>query len=172
MFGILTAKQKNSSASTALPNNPRKSAIPSLIAADMNMLGNIITDGVLDIDGKIDGNVRAHTVNVRPNGKIRGDVIAEIVIVHGTIEGLIKAQSVTVYGDARIVGTVMHETITIEDGAYIDGKCKRTERLELSHDLPTVRLPQLEAPSGFVNDNDEPQSEAEIRVLETLRLIS
>ncbi|MEJ0009310.1 MAG: polymer-forming cytoskeletal protein [Alphaproteobacteria bacterium] len=47
----------------------------------MNVLGNIISEGMLDIDGKIDGNVRCHTVSIRENGQVRGDVIAEIVYV-------------------------------------------------------------------------------------------
>ncbi|MFM9890062.1 MAG: polymer-forming cytoskeletal protein [Rickettsiales bacterium] len=167
MFGRL-ARNKH-----AVPGNPRKSASPSVIAADMNVLGNIVSDGVLDIDGQIEGNVRAHTVSIRPNGKIRGDVMAEVVMVHGTVEGLIRAQSVVVYASARIMGTIMHETLNIEDGAFIDGKCKRTERLAAAPaQLPGVRLPTIDSSLDSDNDNDEPPSEQEIRVLETLRLIS
>lgn len=165
MFGL---RSKNK----GLPANPRKSASPSVIAADMNVLGNIVSDGVLDIDGQIDGNVRAHTVSIRPNGKIRGDVLAEQVMIHGVVEGLVRAQSVTVYAGARVRGTIMHESLTIEDGAFIDGKCKHVEKAVAETDHAAVA--RLSAPevSPFVNDNDEPQSEAEIRVLETLRLIS
>lgn len=157
----------------AAASNPRKSASPSVIAADMHVLGNIVSDGVLDIDGQIDGNVRAHTVSIRPNGKIRGDVMAELVMVHGTVEGLIRAQSVVVYAQAHIQGTILHESLTIEDGAHIDGKCKRTERLVApATELPGVRLPTIGSSLDSDNDNDEPPSEQEIRVLETLRLIS
>lgn len=150
-------------------------ATPSVISADMNVLGNVISEGVLDIDGKIDGNVRCFSASIRENGKIRGDVMADTVYVHGTVEGLIKAKHVILYASARVIGTIMHESLTIEDGAFVDGKFKRTDKLFLDGDdmAPPRRLtssaPAIEA--DFVNDNEEPISEEERTVLETLRLI-
>lgn len=150
---------------------------PSVIASNMNVLGNIISDGVLDIDGQVDGNVRGHSVTVRPDGRIRGDLMAEDVYIYGTVDGLIKASNVTLYASAHVNGTIMHESLTIEDGAQVDGKLKRMERLliedkrgEGSDSSEPKRTPVID--SMFDNDNDEPQSEAEIRILENLRLIS
>ena len=34
----------------------RKAMNPSVIASNMSVLGNIISDGILDIDGQVDGN--------------------------------------------------------------------------------------------------------------------
>lgn len=149
---------------------------PSVIAEGMHVLGNIVSDGVLDIDGKIDGNVRGQTVTVRPNGSIRGDVTADTVHVYGEVDGLIKAKIVMLYADARVSGTIMHESITIEDGAFVDGKFKRTDRVILDEVEDTI-VRRLRAPiidTTFDNDNhdEEPQSEAEIKILENLRLIS
>jgi cytoskeletal protein CcmA (bactofilin family) len=156
---------------------PRKGAMnPSVIASNMNVLGNIVSDGVLDIDGQVDGNVRGHTVTVRPNGRIRGDLMAEVVFVHGRVDGLIKALSVTLYETAQVSGTVMHESLMIEDGAQIDGKLKRMERLTVLSDEREeniVRLPAPSAESAEAAEADEDaQSEKEIRILHNLRLIS
>lgn len=153
----------------------RRGFNPSVIAEGMHVLGNIVSDGVLDIDGKIDGNVRGQTVTVRPNGSIRGDVTAETVHVHGEVDGLIKAKNVMLYTDARVSGTIMHESIIVEDGAFVDGKFKRTDRviLDESEDMIVRRLRAPIIDTTFDNDNsDEPQSEAEIKILENLRLIS
>jgi cytoskeletal protein CcmA (bactofilin family) len=170
MFGRLTNANKADKSSSG-----RRGYSPSVIAEGMHVLGNIISDGVLDIDGKIDGNVRGETVTVRPNGSIRGDITAETVHVHGQVDGLIKAKNVMLYAEARVTGTIMHESIKIEDGAFVDGKFKRTDRLVLD-DENSVIIRRLRAPSidtTFDNDNeDEPQSEAEIKILENLRLIS
>jgi cytoskeletal protein CcmA (bactofilin family) len=161
MFGRSTRQQQSPIG--------RKGAIPSVIAADMNVLGNIISEGMLDIDGKIDGNVRCHTLNLRENGRIKGDVIAESVHIHGQVEGLVKATHVMLYASARVTGTLMHETLSIEDGAFVDGKLKRTDRIPVEEVLDERAAPLLEG--NFVNDNDEPASEAERIVLENLRLI-
>lgn len=155
----------------------RKVMEPSVIASNMNVLGNIVSDGILDIDGQVDGNVRGAYVTVRPNGRIRGDLMADEVFVHGTVDGLIKAQNVTLFATAHVRGTVMHESITIEDGAAIDGKLKRTERLAIedmrAESARRNFTPIVDSHSGdSVNDNDEPQSEREIKILENLRLIS
>lgn len=153
---------------------PRKGLSPSVIASGMHVLGNIVSEGSLDIDGKINGNVRAHTISVRGNGVIIGDVVAETVHVYGTIEGLIKAKNVMLYADARITGTIMHEAITIEDGAFVDGKFKRTDKIAFNDaEVEMARRMNLPVDTHFggENDNDEP-SEAEIKILENLRLIS
>ena len=173
MFGRST-KHKSSEAGAS-----RKTLEPSVVANNMNVLGNIVSDGILDIDGQVDGNVRGHSVTVRPNGRIRGDLVAQEVFVHGTVDGLIKAENVTVFASATVRGTIMHESLTIEDGARVDGKLKRTERLAIE-DMRAESVRRSISPvvdthmgsSDNDNDNDEPASEKEIRILENLRLIS
>jgi len=166
MFGRSTNQPKAQSASN---QTPRKMSVPpSVISADMYVLGNVISsDGLLDIDGKIDGNVRCKVATVRPNGRVKGDVVAEMVHVYGEIEGLVKAKSVMLYASARVQGTIMHESLSIEDGAFVDGKFKRTDKVFIDDELSK----SLDA-SVFDNDNDEPASEEELKLLENLRLIS
>ena len=169
MFGRSTKHKTHEAGS-------RKTLEPSVVANNMNVLGNIVSDGILDIDGQVDGNVRGHSVTVRPNGRIRGDLIAQEVFVHGVVDGLIKAENVTVFSTATVRGTIMHESLTIEDGARVDGKLKRTERLAIE-DMRAESVRRSITPLSASNldsdnDNDEPQSEAEIKILENLRLIS
>jgi len=161
---------------SASDNASRKSMELSVVASNMNVLGNIVSDGILDIDGQVDGNVRGHSVTVRPDGRIRGDLVATEVFVHGTVDGLIKAENVTLFASAHVRGTIMHESITIEDGAKVDGKLKRTERLAIedmrAESMRRNVVPVTDSTFDSHNDNDEPQSEREIKILENLRLIS
>lgn len=158
MFG--RRKREASAGSTS-----RRGLIPSVVAIDMHVLGNIVTEGMIDIDGTIEGNVRCHAATVRHNAKIRGDLMADEVHVYGAVEGMIKARSVMLYSGAKVIGTIMHEVLSIEDGAHVDGKCKRTERVADDEKRPTpVEI-------SFHNDNDEAPTEAELIVLENLRLI-
>jgi cytoskeletal protein CcmA (bactofilin family) len=164
---------KRPSVSTAQDGVNRKTMEPSVIAANMNVLGNVVSDGILDIDGQIDGNVRAEIVTLRPNGRVRGDLMAAEVYVHGTVDGLIKAQAVNLFSTAVVHGTIMHETITVEDGAQVDGKLKRSPLPAIEDKRePSVGPSSLSQDSSFLIDADEPQSEREIKILENLRLIS
>lgn len=105
-----------------------RNLVPTVIAQDFHLLGNIVSEGVIDLDGKVDGNVRCHTLNVRKNGVITGEVMADDVFVYGKIKGTIRAKNVYLYASCHIEGIVLHESIAIEDGAFLDGKCKRTDR--------------------------------------------
>jgi cytoskeletal protein CcmA (bactofilin family) len=170
MFGLSSKKKDSSGDVKPIVNISRKNVAPSVISADMHLLGNIISDGVLDIDGKIDGNVRCRTATIRPNGLVRGDVVADTIFIHGAVEGLVKARTVCLYANARVTGTIMHESLSIEDGAFVDGNFKRSDNVSIDDEVPIApRAPKLH--SSFVNDND-PETEEERSVLENLRLIS
>jgi cytoskeletal protein CcmA (bactofilin family) len=122
----------------------------------MNILGNIISDGVVDLDGTLDGNVRCATLTVRKHGQIKGEAVADHIFVYGKIHGLIRAKHVHLFASCHIEGIVMHESLTIEDGAFIDGKCKRTDKPMTDN--------EFDSPFGE-------ESPGEVKVLENLRLI-
>jgi|CXWL01.1.fsa_nt_gi cytoskeletal protein CcmA (bactofilin family) len=103
-------------------------AILSVIAQDTHMLGTLISDGSIDFDGTIDGNIRCHTLTVRKNAHVKGDVTTDILNVYGKIEGLVRAKHVHLYKDCHVEGIIMHEGLIIEDGAFMDGKCKRIDK--------------------------------------------
>ena len=119
---------KTSKAEAAVLNPsaaPQRKGIPSVISGDMHILGNLVSEGLIDVDGAIDGNVKGDQVTVRAKGKIKGDIVADIVHVYGEVYGLIRAHSVHLYSSCHVEGVIMHESLTVEDGAFIDGKFKR-----------------------------------------------
>ena len=154
--------QKNKSGVPAAPGGKsnKKEATPSVITRDVNVLGNIVSDGNIDFDGMLNGNIRCATLTIRANGYIKGEVVANHVIVYGKIKGLIRAKHVQLCSTCNVDGIVMHETISIEDGAFLDGKCKRTDKVQTSEDE--------------YNDGDfafEDSSATDLKVLENIRLI-
>lgn len=157
MFG--KSKTNSHSAST---QSARK-ATPSVISADMNVLGNIISEGFLDINGHIEGNVKCEQAVIRENGKVKGDVIADNVQIYGDVEGLVKAKHVSLYASAHVSGVIMHESLSIEDGAFVDGKFKRTDKVFIDDSEEAIE----EAGSAATTETEEDQ-----RILDNLRLIS
>lgn len=114
---------------TAGKSVARGVAILSVIAQDTNILGALISDGSIDFDGTIDGNIRCHTLTIRKNGNVKGDVNAQILHVYGKMNGVINAKNVHLYADCYVEGVVIHENLSIETGAFLDGKCKRMDKL-------------------------------------------
>ena len=62
----------------------------SVISINVEMSGTIVSPDELHIAGKIEGKVRASSITIRASGTIKGDVVAETVIVYGRVEGASK----------------------------------------------------------------------------------
>jgi cytoskeletal protein CcmA (bactofilin family) len=146
---------------TKSPNSTKVST-PSIITKDMHILGNVVHEGVIDFDGTIDGNIRCDTLTIRENGSVKGEITANNLFVFGKVNGIIRAKNVHLHGSCHIEGIVMHESLSIEDGAFIDGKCKRTDKLaEAAETLPS--MPMMEP--------EDEESAPPVKMLENIRLI-
>ena len=102
---------------------------PSIISANLHIVGNLITDGEVQVDGKIDGDVTSHALTIGEDAKVSGEIVADEVEVRGSIEGRIKARSVKLSKSAHVVGDIVHEVLSIESGAYLEGQMKRAENV-------------------------------------------
>jgi cytoskeletal protein CcmA (bactofilin family) len=97
--------------------------VPSIISGSTQIVGDITTDGEVQVDGKIEGNIRCHTLIVAESGEVTGKVISESATIHGTLTGTVQSKSVTLSSSARVVGDLTHETLTVEPGAHLKGQC-------------------------------------------------
>ncbi len=102
-----------------------KSSPPSIISADLKIVGDLSSDGEIQIDGAVDGDIRTKSLLVGETAHIKGEIVADSVFVHGSINGLIKSRSVNLAKTAHVVGDILHEDLAIEAGAFLEGHCKR-----------------------------------------------
>ena len=130
-------KKTNKTEAAALNNNNNSAnkKVPSLISSGLHILGNLVGDGAIDIDGSVEGNVKSDQVTIRSNGKVSGDVVAQVAHIYGEVRGLVRAHAVHVYSSARIEGIIMHHALTVEDGAFIDAKLKRSNNEKKSLEI-------------------------------------
>ena len=102
-----------------------KPAPPSILSVDLHVVGDLNGDGEVQIDGAVDGNIRAKSLLIGETAHIKGEIIADSLRVHGTVSGHIKARSVVLGATAYVVGDIFHEELAIETGAFLEGHCKR-----------------------------------------------
>ena len=102
-----------------------RSSPPSIISADLKIVGDLSSDGEIQVDGTIDGDIRTNSLLVGETADIKGEIVADSVHVHGTINGQIKSRAVNLAKSAHVVGDVLHEDLAIETGAFLEGHCKR-----------------------------------------------
>lgn len=100
-------------------------AVPSIISADLVLEGNLVSNGEVQVDGTVNGDIQCKALIVGVKGSVAGEVVAQTVRLHGAIKGMIRAKSVFLASTARMSGDVEHESLAIEPGAHIEGHCKR-----------------------------------------------
>ena len=121
------SRDKASKGATAGGGRQRHRSGPSLLSMDLVIDGSVSTAGELQVDGTINGSVRARAVVVDANGVVYGDITAEEVIVRGRVIGPIRALHIHIFAGAHIEGDVINQTLSIENGAHVDGKIRRVE---------------------------------------------
>lgn len=99
--------------------------IPSILAEDMRVTGDVISQGEVQIDGDVIGDVEAHALIIGDSAHIRGQITADIVRVSGSVTGRIKAREVVLTRSAKVEGDILHEVLAIEAGAQLQGNCRR-----------------------------------------------
>ena len=104
-----------------------RGTIPSIISEGSEFKGNIKTSGEIQIDGVLNGNVRAKQIVVGVNGNVRGNVTANFLRICGKIEGEIRAETLEIVSSATVKGNVFKKTISIESGSKVIGNINELE---------------------------------------------
>ena len=123
------SKSESKTADVARPNPTATGAraAPSIISANLHIVGNLKTEGEIQVDGVIDGDVSAQSLTIGAHARISGELVAEDVVVHGQIHGKITARTVRLAKTAKVIGDILHDVLAIEAGAHIEGQLKRKE---------------------------------------------
>ena len=115
-------------------------APPSLLAADLLFTGDIVSAGEIQIDGRVNGNIQTDVLVVGESAHITGEIRAETVRIHGNVNGQIKARTVSLAKTAHVLGDILHENLAIEQGAYLEGHCRRIESVKKEKESESVNL--------------------------------
>lgn len=108
-------------------NNDKRPSGPSIISADLAITGDIISEGEVHIDGRVEGDIRCRILLVGVNAQIVGSIQADVAKIHGSINGHLCARSVFLASSAKVSGDITHERLEIEPGAYLEGHCRHMD---------------------------------------------
>jgi cytoskeletal protein CcmA (bactofilin family) len=100
---------------------------PSIIGEDLTVTGNVLSKGEVQVDGQIQGDVHCSSLIVGEKAQITGGIVAEDVVVRGQVMGSIRGVRVTLQSSSHVEGDIFHQSLAIEQGAFFEGKSRRTE---------------------------------------------
>jgi len=94
----------------------------SVIGSDVTIKGNVSATTELHVDGRIEGDIACASLVQGESSVIQGAIEAESARLAGTVAGSISARELVVLKSARIEGDVHYDTLTIEQGAAVEGR--------------------------------------------------
>jgi len=102
--------------------------IKAYLGEDTVFSGTLSFNGVVRIDGKMDGEVNTDdTLIVGENGVLEANINAGTVICRGKIKGTIKASKrIEIHNNSEVVGNISAPALLVENGAIFDGTCDMT----------------------------------------------
>lgn len=106
---------------------PKAKPPASVLSSDLTVTGNLKTTGDIQVEGVVEGDIRAHLLTVGEGAKIKGEIVADDVVVNGRIIGRVRGLKVRLTSTARVEGDIIHKTIAIESGAHFEGSVQRQE---------------------------------------------
>ena len=109
------------------PSAPKAKPPASILSADLHIKGDLRTTGDIQIEGQVDGDIRAHLLTVGEGATVRGELVADDVVINGRIVGRVRGLKVRLTSTARVEGDIIHKTIAIESGAHFEGSVQRQD---------------------------------------------
>lgn len=122
----------------------QESAI-NIISEGTQLEGEISFDQITRVHGTIKGKVKTSSTGVlilSETSVVEGSVEAETLIVDGFVRGdLHVKRKVTISGTGRVIGNIYTPSLSIEFGAYFEGKSLMNE----SPKRPSTLKPQFQS---------------------------
>ena len=141
------------------PSPSASKMVPSIIGEDLSITGNVTSKGEMQVDGEIQGDIHCGSLLLGDKSQVIGSVIAEDIVVRGRVVGSIRGLRVTLQAQSHVEGDIFHQSLAIEQGAYFEGKSRRSDDpLAEAKAMPgSGSSSRAEKPMGFeAKPHDEP----------------
>ncbi len=129
---------------------------PSIFSNDLVIEGTLNSDGEIQIDGRMEGNINSGSLMVGEKAVINGEIRAKEVTIRGRVIGSIRAYKVQLSSTSHVEGDILHNALAVESGAFFDGNCRHADD-PLSAELPS------KSRSATKNDTTQPSTTGPVK---------
>ncbi len=99
----------------------------SVIGQDLVIQGNLVSKGEVQIEGEVQGDIYGTHIVIGERAHVTGGVIAEECVIRGRLLGTVRGRRVLLQSSSHVEGDIYHQTMAIEQGAFFEGKSRRTD---------------------------------------------
>jgi cytoskeletal protein CcmA (bactofilin family) len=143
---------------------PRNSAAvnkPSIISAGFELVGDLVSTGVVQVEGTVRGNLRLSAVTIGTTGEVVGTIDCRTLHIKGKFLGQARCEELTLSADALVDGALTYMQMSAQRGARIKGELLKGQPVPVAAQaLPTgveMTLPETEAQS-ILPEPSEPKA--------------
>ncbi len=94
----------------------------SVIGADVTIKGDLSASADLHVDGTVEGDIACASLVQGETSRIEGAIEAQTARMSGRVKGTINVRELVILKTALIEGEVHYDTLTIEQGARVEGR--------------------------------------------------
>ena len=94
---------------------------PTVISEGFSLTGDIVSDGILHIEGRTSGTIKASSINVGPHGQVEGTVACASLHIKGSFSGTAVCGELVIAASAIVKGHITYQLLTIGRGATVEG---------------------------------------------------
>ncbi len=147
-----------------VPNSPMPTKRPmasngatfSVIGPDVTIRGDVEASADLHVDGTVQGDLTCASLVQGEASRIEGAIVAEGARLSGHVKGTIAVRNLVVLKSARIEGDVDYETLTIEQGATVEGRFAMRDRRD-GAGTAGAPLAKSDSDKSKAGDSSEPK---------------
>ncbi len=119
----------------------------SIISADLKIIGNLQSDGEIQVDGMVEGDIKSRALTVGERAQIEGSISADTVRICGSISGKVDAATVKITKTANVASDINYQSLSIEDGAVLEGYIRHVDAGKSASNSKTSTLKPTPAPA-------------------------
>ena len=133
MHDFSTAKRPSTTTASvvepaaATPRKANGAPTRSVIDSWLTITGNLQSEGEVQVDGQIHGDIRCAHLTVGRDAMVTGNITAEEVVVRGKVKGVIRSNRVILQDTAQVDSEIFHKNLSIEEGACFDGTSRHSD---------------------------------------------
>ncbi|MFC1813593.1 polymer-forming cytoskeletal protein [Thermodesulfobacteriota bacterium] len=103
-------------------------AITTIIAAGTKIKGEFQSDSIVQVDGKLLGNINSKSlIVIGKSGIIEGEIVSKKVVITGRLLGSAYCDEIEIKAGGKVIGQVTSDVLMIERGSFFEGESKPKE---------------------------------------------
>ena len=104
---------------------PSRIVKPSTISEGFELTGEITSQGNLQVEGKVNGNIQAENLSIGSKGVVKGSVKCHSLTIKGEFSGEASCDQLNLSGNAVVNGDIQYRSLTMTAGAILMGTVTR-----------------------------------------------